>query len=170
MVVWIIGLSGSGKTTLSGQVVAEARQRGRKVVLLDGDRVRELFGNDLGHDLAGRRANADRICRLCGFLDEQGVDVVCAILSLFPESRTWCRENLSSYYEVFIDAPLDQLMERDAKGIYGRYLRGEIRDVAGLDLDFPRPDTADLVIVNSGSPQVLLDHATPLVDHLCARL
>lgn len=170
MVIWIIGLSGSGKTTLSGQVVAEARQRGRKVVLLDGDRVRELFGNDLAHDLAGRRANADRICRLCGFLDEQGVDVVCAILSLFPESRTWCRENLSSYYEVFIDAPLDQLMERDAKGIYGRYLRGEIRDVAGLDLDFPRPDTADLVIVNSGSPQVLLDHATPLVDHLCARL
>ena len=170
MVIWIIGLSGSGKTTLSGQVVAQARQRGRKVVLLDGDRVRELFGNDLGYDLADRRANADRICRLCGFLDEQGVDVVCAIQSLFPESRTWCRENLSSYYEVFIDAPLDQLMERDAKGIYGRYLRGEIRDVGGLDLDFPRPDAANLVIVNSGSRQALLDHGTSLVDHLCARL
>ena len=170
MVIWIIGLSGSGKTTLSGQVVAQARQRSRKVVLLDGDRVRELFGNDLGYDLADRRANADRICRLCGFLDEQGVDVVCAIQSLFPESRTWCRENLSSYYEVFIDAPLDQLMERDAKGIYGRYLRGEIRDVAGLDLDFPRPDAADLVIVNSGSPQALLDHASLVVDRLCARL
>ena len=169
MVIWIIGLSGSGKTTLSGQVVAQARQRGRKAVLLDGDRVRELFGNDLGYDLADRRANADRICRLCGFLDEQGVDVVCAIQSLFPESRTWCRENLSSYYEVFIDAPLDQLMERDAKGIYGRYLRGEIRDVAGLDLDFPRPDAANLVIVNSGSRQALLDHAASLVDHLCAR-
>lgn len=169
MVIWIVGLSGSGKTTLSAQVVAEVRQRGRKVVLLDGDQVRELFGNDLGHDLAGRRANADRICRLCGFLDEQGVDVVCAVLSLFPESRTWCRENFSSYFEVFIDAPLDQLIERDTKGIYGRYLRGEIRDVAGLDLDFPRPDAADFVIFNSGSRQELLDYAASLADHLFAR-
>lgn len=169
MVIWIVGLSGSGKTTLSAQVVAEVRQRGRKVVLLDGDQVRELFGNDLGHDLAGRRANADRICRLCGFLDEQGVDVVCAVLSLFPESRTWCRENFSSYFEVFIDAPLDQLIERDTKGIYGRYLRGEIRDVAGLDLDFPRPDAADFVIFNSGSRQELLDHAASLANHLFAR-
>lgn len=169
MVIWIVGLSGSGKTTLSAQVVAEVRQRGRKVVLLDGDQVRELFGNDLGHDLAGRRANADRICRLCGFLDEQGVDVVCAVLSLFPESRTWCREKFSSYFEVFIDAPLDQLIERDTKGIYGRYLRGEIRDVAGLDLDFPRPDAADFVIFNSGSRQELLDHAASLADHLFAR-
>lgn len=170
MVIWIIGLSGSGKTTLSEQVVAQARERGRKVVLLDGDRVREFFGNDLGHGLVDRRQNADRFCRLCGFLDEQGIDVVCAIQSLFSESRNWCRVNFSSYYEVFIDAPLEQLMERDSKGIYGRYQRGEIRDVAGLDLDFPRPDTADLVIVNSGSQQALLDHAATLADCLCFRL
>lgn len=169
MVIWIIGLSGSGKTTLSEQVVAEARQKGRQVILLDGDKVRELFDNDVGHDLVSRRANADRICRLCAFLDEQGVDVVCAILSLFPETRTWCRENLSCYYEVFIDAPLDQLIERDPKRIYARYLDGEICDVAGLDLEFPRPNAADLVIVNSGSRQALLDHAETLVKHLCAR-
>ena len=167
MVVWVIGLSGSGKTTLSEGIVDEVRRRGRKVILLDGDRVRELYGNDLGHDLADRRANAERICRLCGFLDEQGIDVVCAILSLFPESRAWCRENLSAYYEIFIDAPIEQLMERDVKGIYSRYQRGEISDVAGLDLAFPRPDTPDLLINNGRSRQALLDHARPIADRLC---
>ena len=167
MVIWIIGLSGSGKTTLSQKVVAEARKRGRKVVLLDGDQVRDLFRNDLGHSVSDRRVNADRICRLCGFLDNQEIDVVCAILSLFPESRAWCRENLSSYYEVFIDAPLDQLIERDDKGIYGRFQRGEISDVAGLDLDFPQPKTADLVIMNNSSRQALLQHVDLIVDHLC---
>lgn len=167
MVVWVIGLSGSGKTTLAEEIVDEVRRRGRKVILLDGDRVRELFGNDLGHDLADRRANAKRICRLCGFLDEQGIDVVCAILSLFPESRAWCRENLSAYYEIFIDAPLEQLMERDVKGIYSRYQRGEISDVAGLDLAFPRPETPDLLISNAGSRQALLDHARPIADRFC---
>jgi len=167
MIVWVIGLSGSGKTTLSEEIVYEVRRRGRKVILLDGDRVRELFGNDFGYDLADRRANAERICRLCGFLDEQGFDVVCAILSLFPESRAWCRENLSAYYEIFIDAPLQQLMERDVKGIYTRYHRGEINDVAGLDLPFPRPESPDLLITNDGSLQALLNHAEAIADKLC---
>lgn len=167
MVVWIIGLSGSGKTTLAEKVVSDVRQKGHKVVLLDGDRIRELFGNDQGHDLEGRRVNAERICRLCGFLDEQGIDVICAILSIFPESRKWCRENLSAYHEVFIDAPLEQLVQRDSKGIYGRHLRGEISDVAGLDLAFPRPESPDMLISNSGSRQALLGHAGTIVDLLC---
>lgn len=168
MVIWIIGLSGSGKTTLSNQIVEDVRSRGRKVILLDGDRVRALFGNDLGHDLASRKVNADRICRLCSFFDDQGLDVVCAILSIFPESRTWCRENLSDYYEVFIEAPLDQLIKRDPKGIYGRYQRGEAKNVAGLDLAFPRPERPDLVISNNGSKKSLLDHASAIADRLAS--
>ena len=75
MVAWVIGLSGSGKTTLSEEIVDEVRKRGENVILLDGDRVRELFGNDVGHDLASRRTNAERICRICAFLDEQGIHV-----------------------------------------------------------------------------------------------
>jgi len=163
MVIWIIGLSGSGKTTLAEEVTTQARESGRKVVLLDGDRIRDFYGNDLGHDLTDRRTNADRICQLCAFLDEQGIDVVCAILSVFPESRSWCRENLSSYFEVFVDAPIEQLIERDEKGIYGRYKRGEIREVAGLDLPFPRPKQADLIITNDGGRDLLLQYAPLLV-------
>ena len=116
MVVWIIGLSGAGKTTLAEKTVEEVRKKGKKIILLDGDSVREVWGDDLGHDLFSRKRNADRICRLCQFLDHQGLDVVCAVLSIFPESREWCRANLSSYYEVFIDAPLEQIMARDVRG------------------------------------------------------
>lgn len=167
MVVWLIGLSGSGKTTLSERVALDVHLRGRQVVVLDGDRVRELFGNDLGHSMADRRVNAERICRLCGFLDEQGVDVVCAILSLFPESRAWCRENLSTYYEVFIDAPIEQLMERDSKGIYTKFSKGQIDNVAGLDLKFPIPENPDLVIKNIDSLEELLEYSTVLADKIC---
>ena len=159
MVVWIIGLSGAGKTTLASKVVSLARAAKPNVVLIDGDAIRELFGNDLGYTLEDRRKNADRICQLCKFLDDQGIDVVCAILSLFPESREWNRKNIKNYYEVFIDAPLEELVERDYKEIYAKFKRGEVSNVAGLDLKFPRPDNADLTIKNTGSVAALLSYA-----------
>jgi adenylylsulfate kinase len=166
MVVWIIGLSGAGKTTLASEVVGLVREQHSNVVLLDGDAIRAVFGNDLGHTLEDRRRNAQRICSLCKFLDDQGIHVVCAILSLFPETRAWNRENLRDYFEVFIDAPIEQLMERDSKGLYARYQRGEIKDVAGLDLEFPVPESADLIVNNTGVREELLGHAKLIADHI----
>ncbi len=170
MVVWIIGLSGSGKTTLAEQVIIDVRQRGKNLVLLDGDRMREVFGNDLGHNIEGRRKNAERVCRLCHLLDEQGIDVLCAILSIFPESRGWCRQNLSSYFEVFIDAPVADLVKRDSKGIYARYLSGELHNVAGFDLEFPVPEAPDLLISNIGSRADLLKYSPEIAEKIAGPL
>jgi adenylylsulfate kinase-like enzyme len=166
MVVWIIGLSGAGKSTLANEVVSLVRQRHGAVVLLDGDMVREAFGNDLGYSMADRLKNAERICQMGKLLEGQGVQVVCAILSLFPSTREWNRSNLKSYREVFIDTPMTDLKARDSKGIYKRFEDGEVRDVAGLDIAFPRPDNADLVIENVGSRSELLKHAGPIADWL----
>ncbi len=166
MVVWIIGLSGAGKTTLAEEVVRLARGQQPNVVLIDGDAIREVFGHDLGHSVEDRRRNAQRVCNLCRFLDEQGVDVVCAILSLFPESRAWNRQHLRQYFEVFIDTPIEKLVARDAKGLYGRYERGEICDVAGMDLEFVRPSHADLVIADPHSCEELLKHAPAIAKRI----
>lgn len=164
MITWIIGLSGSGKTTLATSVITSLRSKGRSVVLLDGDAVRELYGNDLGHSMTDRRTNADRICKLSAFLDSQNIDVVVAILSLFPDTRDWCRNNLSSYYEVFIDCDLHNLKNRDSKGLYSRFDSGEITNVAGCDLHFPRPASPDLIISNNSSLDNLLAHTAIIVD------
>ena len=166
MVVWIIGLSGAGKTTLANEVITYVRTVLTNVVLIDGDTIREVFGNDLGHTMEDRYTNANRICQLGKFLDDQGVHVVCAILSLFPETRTWNREHLKSYYEVFIDVPMQVLVQRDSKGIYRRFNCGELHDVAGMDIEFPRPVNADLVINNIGSRDVLLDYAKTIAENI----
>jgi len=166
MVVWIIGLSGSGKTTLSQEVASLLRQHNQTVAVVDGDVIREVFGNDVDHSLEGRRRNANRICALCCFLESQGIDVICAILSIFRESRLWNRENLKNYYEVFVDAPIEQLILRDSKGLYGKYLRGEINAVAGMDLEFPVPENADLIIKNDGDRSMFLKNAQHIADHI----
>jgi len=168
MVIWIIGLSGSGKTTLANEVIARVRHVQQNVILIDGDMVREVFGNDLGHTIEDRRINAQRICRLGKLLDDQGVNVVCAILSLFPETRSWNRKHLKSYYEVFIDTPMDDLIQRDSKGIYRRFSIGEIRDVAGMDIEFSRPDNADLIIYNNNSKEMLLSYAKAIAEIITA--
>jgi len=166
MVVWIIGLSGAGKTTLANEVIALVRKSCLNVVLVDGDMIREVFGNDLGHSMDDRLRNAERICKLCKFLDDQGIHVVCAILSLFPQSRVWNRENLKNYYEVFIDAPIENLIKRDSKGIYGKFLSGVIQNVAGMDIDFRTPENSDLVIRNTESVDLLISYADSLARRI----
>ena len=151
MIVWIVGLSGAGKTTLANQIVYKLRENGKKIVHLDGDLIRNLYGNDIGHSIEDRKKNADRICNLCKFLDLQEIDVVTSILSIFPESRQWCRENLINYYEVFIKTDIQILKTRDSKGIYKKFDRGLIKNVAGLDLNFIEPDCPDLIINNNGN-------------------
>lgn len=166
MVIWMIGLSGAGKTTLANEVIRIAKGDIANVVVVDGDVIRETFGNDLGHSMADRRRNAERMMRLCRWLDGQGIHVVCAILSLFPEHRTWMRDNVDNYFEVFIDAPLEQLQVRDGKGLYAKFARGETTDVAGLDLEFPVPVAPDLVIENNHGQTALLAHAAPLAQKI----
>src|SRR3989339_686461 len=104
MVIWIIGLSGTGKTTLASQVVERIRQLNGKVVLLDGDLIRTLFGNDVDHTIEGRRRNAERLSVLSKFLADQGIHVVAAVLSIFPEWRRWNRGKIPDYSEVYLKA------------------------------------------------------------------
>ena len=159
MVVWIIGLSGAGKTTLAKKVVGELRSSNTGVALIDGDMIRDTFGNDLGHTIDDRRQNADRISRLCKFLDAQKIHVVCAILSLFPESRAWNRQNINNYYEVYIESDMDQLQQRDYKGLYKKFNQGKIKNIAGLDIEFIPPDNPDLIIKNNQSLDNFLKHS-----------
>ncbi len=94
MVLWVIGLSGSGKTTLSEIVYNKLKPTIPNLVLLDGDVIRTLFRNDVDHTVAGRRKNAERISHLSKFLSDQGVHVIAAVLSLFPDWQQWNRDHI----------------------------------------------------------------------------
>jgi len=83
---------------------------------------------------------------------------VCAILSIFPEIRDWNKKNLSHYYEVFIDSPIEDLKKRDGKKLYEDFDKNKIKNVVGLDIKFKKPNDSNLIINNNNTLDYLLSH------------
>ena len=150
-VYWITGLSGAGKTTVGRELWRRLRAAGRPAIFLDGDSLREVIAEDLGHNLSSRRKSAMRNARLCRMLSDQGQDVVCPTISMFHDVQRWNRENIPGYREIYLQVPLEELQRRDAKGIYAAARRGDLRDVVGLDMPAELPNFPDLTLENFGS-------------------
>lgn len=149
-VFWITGLSGAGKTTLGTELWRRLRDSGRPALLLDGDALRGVIAEDLGHSLVNRSKSAWRNARLCKMLAEQGQDVICTTISMFHAVRHWNRENIPGYREIYLRVPMHELQRRDPKGIYTAARRGGARDVVGLDVPAELPESPDLIIDNFG--------------------
>jgi adenylylsulfate kinase-like enzyme/phosphohistidine swiveling domain-containing protein len=150
-VFWITGLSGAGKTTVGAELWRRLRAAGRSAVLLDGDALRGVIAEDLGHSTGNRRRSAMRNARLCRLLASQGTDVVCPTISLFHEVQHWNRANIPGYCEIYLRVPMDELQRRDRKGIYAAARRGALSDVVGLDVRAEFPEAPDLIIDNFGT-------------------
>ena len=144
-VIWITGLSGVGKSTLARAVTDRLRALGRQVIRLDGDELRSMF-RATGYSEAERREMAGRYSRLCQMLAAQGTDIVCATMSLFHECQRWNREHIPNYFEVYLKVDPAVLISRDVEGLYSRAARGEVSNVAGVDLPYEEPESPDVVI------------------------
>jgi len=162
MVIWITGLSGAGKTTIGRLVYNQLKSEHSNTAFLDGDEVRDIFQfNRLEnpYSLEARRKIGIQYHHMCRWLDRQDINVVCCTICSFPEIRALNREHFSNYLEVFIDVPLDLLIKRDSKDLYQAAIRGERKDVVGIDLPYDRPDSPDLVIDNSSYAVSPIEHA-----------
>lgn len=161
-VYWITGLSGAGKTTIGDLFFKRLREEKKSVLFLDGDTLREVFGNDLGYSREDRFRCAMRYSRLCRLLAEQGQDIVICTISMFHEVRRWDRKNIKKYKEIYIEVPMEVLEQRNQKGLYQSG-----NDVVGVDLETELPQNPDLVIKNDGNlpPQALV---ADIWNELCA--
>ena len=163
---WLTGLSGAGKSTIGRELYGLIRRKKPNVILLDGDILREVFGETQNYTSAARLELATQYCRLCKMLTDQGIDVICATISLFPECWSWNREHIPYYCEIYIRVSMDILIKRDQKQLYSRGIRGEIDHVMGVDIPHKEPETPDLIIDNNGfeSPLVKANQILNLME------
>ena len=151
MITWIIGISGTGKTTVGKKLYNKIKKKKPNVVFLDGDILRKIWGDDLGHKIVDRKKNAMRILNICELLNKQKVHVICCVLSIFPNIQKKARRILKNYYQIHLTAPIEELKKRDTKRIYKNFFNKKIKNVVGLDIPFPKPYKSDLIIESFGS-------------------
>jgi len=139
--IWFTGLSGAGKSTIASVLTVMLQEHGRHVTLLDGDVVRTHLSKGLGFSKEDRDTNIRRIGFVASELVRHGGIAVCAAVSPYRAARNDVRNMVGAdhYVEVFVDTPLEVCEQRDAKGLYAKARRGEIKGFTGIDDPYEAP-------------------------------
>ncbi|MDF9800579.1 adenylylsulfate kinase [Catalinimonas alkaloidigena] len=145
-VIWMVGLSGSGKSTLAKAAENTLHQQKKLTMLLDGDNLRTGVNNNLGFSEEERRENIRRAAEVSKLFAQCGVITICSLISPTHSIREMAKEIIGeeSYFEVYIDCPLEVCEQRDVKGLYAKAREGIIKDFTGISSPFEPPQQPDL--------------------------
>ena len=146
MVIWITGISGAGKTTIATSIIQMYKNKFSHLVNIDGDAVRQLYGNDLSYEEKDRIIQIKRMQKLCLFLENQNLIVIVSALYSNSDLMDWNRKNFSEYFEIYLNASLKLVKKRDPKGIYNKFEKGEEKNIVGIDIPWHEPKNSNLVI------------------------
>jgi bifunctional enzyme CysN/CysC len=145
-ILWFTGLSGAGKSTIANLVEKQLHADGRHTYLLDGDNVRHGLNKDLGFADQDRVENIRRVAEVARLMVDAGLIVMVSFISPFRSERRMARAlvDAGEFIEVFVDTPLAQAEARDAKGLYKKARRGELKNFTGIDSPYEVPEDPEI--------------------------
>ncbi len=165
--LWFTGLSGAGKSTVSGIIEQRLRELGARVELLDGDVVRTHLSKGLGYSKEDRDTNIRRIGFVCELLSRNGVIAIAAAISPYRAIRDEIRARVPNFVEVYVQCPLEVLVERDVKGLYKKALAGEIAHFTGVSDPYEPPVAPEVTLDSSSeTPAQSADRIWATLEHL----
>ena len=84
-------------------------------MLIDGDKVRNLYEHNLGYDKISRSKNTHRYIKLVHWLMDYNISSIVAVISPFEEDRKICRNKIKNYYEIYLSCSIEERIKRDKK-------------------------------------------------------
>ena len=145
-VCWFTGLPSAGKTTVAQKVFEILKDRNMLVEMLDGDDVRQSLAKDLGFSRQDRDENIKRISFVSKLLSKNGVGVIASFVSPYKSQRDEVRSRTENFIEIFCAAPLEVCEKRDAKGLYAKARRGEIKNFTGVSDPYENPESPEIIL------------------------
>ncbi len=144
--LWFTGLPCSGKSAIADRVAAALGEAGYRVERLDGDIVRRSLTRDLGFSRQDRDENIRRVTFVAKLLTRNGVFVLTSFISPYRDIRAHAREEIGSFLEIYVKAPLEVCMARDVKGMYKKALAGQIKEFTGVSDPYEEPERPDILL------------------------
>ncbi len=150
-VIWFYGLSGAGKTTLADALTLKLKEEIPDIHIqrLDGDLSRQIFTQDLGYTDADRFENIRRNGHLANLLALNGITVIASFTTPFRGAVEMLNSLMRGIFiPIYLNVPLEVCINRDPKGLYGKVMRGEIKNFSGIDsrFEFPYADRSKIVV------------------------
>ncbi|MNI01291.1 putative adenylyl-sulfate kinase [compost metagenome] len=150
--LWLTGLSGAGKSTVAALVTDRLRAAGQAVEWLDGDELRRSIGRGLGFSREDRFENIRRAVYVAELLNRHGVITVISLISPYAEMRSYARQQLPGFVEVYVNCPLEICEARDVKGLYAKARCGGLPSFTGISDPYEVPASPELTLYTAKHP------------------
>jgi adenylylsulfate kinase len=145
--IWLTGMSGAGKSTLAGYLAQRLRGVGRTIELLDPDELEKYnLTVELNASKEQRNSDVRRLGYLARLLTRNGVIALVPTVSPYRESRDQNRREIGRFVEIFVDAPVEQLIQRDSKGHYKKALAGDLPNFIGITEPYEPPNNPEVTV------------------------
>ena len=146
--VLLTGLTGSGKSTIARALERTLFDRGRGVVVLDGQNMRLGISKDLGFTAADRSENLRRSAEVARLFNDAGLLCIAAFVAPDEAVRRKVADRVGSdrFFVVHLAAPVEVCRTRDTEGHYALADQGELTDFPGVSAAYEVPVQPDLVL------------------------
>ncbi len=142
--LWVTGLYGSGKNELAFALEKHLFEMGASIVLLDGSSLRSGLSKELDFSPTDRAEHLRRIAEMCRILNDQGLITICSFISHEEAIRKQVAQIIGSkrFHTFYMDADIEFCKKNKPEF----YTQENLKNVPGIDINFDKPQNADLVL------------------------